>query len=161
MSDPIDISVLDPNTNEGYLDWPMPSRRDDEIASLIDNLVSSAGKGLSPGHAGVLMAFAERVATLARRNRLPQSIRTGLLSAVLAWPFIDPHEGMLVLSLLWRSAEVLGLDPAEEFRSASVDSYDGQELLEFLRRDPIDRTIEVMGYAEAETEDGFRYVRTW
>jgi hypothetical protein len=157
--DPIDVSVLDPKANEGYIDWPLPSSRDDEIARLIDKLVGSAGEGLSPQHGQVLMAFAERMASLARRIRLPQAIRTGLLSVVLAAPLIDRHEGMLVLPLLWRSAEVLGLDPAEEFRSAS--SYDGGELLEFLRRDPSDRTIEAMGYVEVETKDGFRYVRTW
>lgn len=157
----MNVSVLDPRANEGYLEWPLPSTRDDEIARLIDHLIRSAGEGLVPVHGEVLVAFAERMASLARRNRSPETIRYGLLSLVLAWPIIEPQEGIVVLPLLWRSAEVLGLDPAEEFRSAAAAADNGRELLDFLRRDQRDRTIESMGYSEAETIDGFRYVRTW
>lgn len=101
------------------------------------------------------------MATLARREGSPEHLRIGLAAAGLASGTGDQREAMLVLSMLWRSADVLGLDPEAEFRSAAERLDMSQALLAFGARDPEDRTIEAMGYVEVEDELGFHYERTW
>jgi hypothetical protein len=160
-----DLEILDPSQNEGYLDERLPSARDREILDLI----SGAGKNgrlrelsahLSGNHVPVLLAFAERMAALAVRNRDPEMIRRGLLAACLTFAVGDRRDALLVLPLLWRSAERLLLDPASEFAAVS-DDLGCDELSQFARRDPEDRSIESMGYVESQDDDGFRYERTW
>lgn len=68
-----------------------------------------------------------------------------------------------MLPLLWRSAEILGLNPEEQFRAAveAVGGIGREQLLAFTRRSSRDRSIKAMGYFESADEGGFRYKRTW
>jgi hypothetical protein len=160
-----DLLILEPSLNEGYLDEPIPSGRDEEISLPIaaaerDGRLRELAGHLSETHVSVLLAFAERMASLAIRLGDPGVMRRGLIAACLPIEVADRREVLLVLPLLWRTAERLGLDAVSEF--TAVDRTVGcEELARFAARRPEDRTIESMGYVEARDDDGFRYERTW
>lgn len=158
---PLDLASLEPGENEGYGRWALPCERDEQVAALVHVLSGSGTEQAQPQHAPVLLAFAERMATLARREKSPERFRNGLLAAGLASSGGDQREVLIVLPLLWRTAEVLGLDAAAEFRSATYRLEAGDVVGDFVRRRPADRSIEVMGYVEVDDELGFRYERTW
>jgi hypothetical protein len=73
------------------------------------------------------------------------------------------REGLLVLPLPWRSAELLQHDPVDVFaRAASLLPEPARGALQkFTQRAPEDRSLAAMGYEEAVDPDGFRYRRTW
>lgn len=157
----LNLAILDPAQNEGYGNWPLPCVRDEEIGDLVRALLGPGAVQPHARHAPVLLAFAERMATLARRDASPEQLRLGLAAAGLAVATGDPREGLLVLPLLWRSADVLGLDPSAEFRAVAHELDDGEHLLDFVAREPEDQTIEAMGYVEVDDDLGFHYERTW
>ena len=155
------IAALDPADNEGYGSWPLPCERDHEIGAVVRMLTASNVEGVGDRHGDVLRAFAERMATLARREMSREHLRVGLSAAGLACGLDDDREVLLILPLLWRSAKVMGLDANAEFRAVATGS-DGRKVLgDFASRRAKDKTLEVMGYVEVEDESGFRYERTW
>lgn len=156
-----DLDVLTSTAGQGYLHWPLPCATDQQIRELVDALVGKDPIELTREQSGVLKTFAERMASLSRFKSDAGHLRAGLLAAVFATGSEDGREVLLVLPLLWRSAEVLGLDPAEEFRKAADRTGRGQFLLDFTGRSPEDRSIEAMGFKEIEDEFGFFYERTW
>ena len=157
----MDLSVLERSANEGYGDSPLPSYRDGEVSKIVAVLFEEgSGVELRLDHVDVLLAFAERMASLARRTGSHRELITGIRAAALALTVGDQRDGVLVLSLLWRTTEVLGIDAASTFRSTALDVGSSQ-LDEFADRLPENRSIESMGYVEIEDEDGFRYERTW
>lgn len=155
-----DLGALRLENNHGYGTWPLPCPRDGEIADLLPSLLGGAA-GLRDGGAQVLLAFAERMASLARVERSVDRLRRGLDAAGLAISAPDAREALLVLPLLWRTAAVLGLDPTAEFVTAATRAGGAGALVDFAGREPGDQAIEAMGYVEAEDERGFRYRRTW
>lgn len=157
----LDLALLDPANNEGYGDWPLPCARDEELGALMRVLREPGELPAEARHVPVLLAFAERMAALARREASPDHLRIGLAAARLAGGIGDQRETLLVLPLLWRSADVLGLDAEAEFRTAARTGNGGEVLLEFSDRGPEDRTVEAMGYVEVDDEFGFHYERTW
>jgi hypothetical protein len=164
---PGELDILDPELNEGYLNQQLPSSRDREIVSLL-NAATQSGQLEDLSHllerpqSAVLLAFAERMASLAARTSDRDALRSGLLAAAVATVASDVRDALLVLPLLWRSAEHLKLDPATELAMAAKRLPLASATLEqFAARSPEDRKIEAMGYVESVDEDGFRYARTW
>jgi hypothetical protein len=156
------VHVLDPASNEGYLSRPIPVARDTEIRDLLAATSPQAlAAVLDQSHAPVLLAFAERMAALAVRRHDPDVLRDGIRAAAAAFEVADEREALLVLPLLWRSAELLGLDPAAELTGPPSGTGAPGALADFATRQPEDRTIQVMGYRESADDDGFRYERTW
>ena len=158
------LDVLEPAENEGYLNWVLPTARDAEIAALVDALTASPGRGPRPSHLQrrVLLAYAERMAVLARRESSPDRLRSGLAAVAITADDDDARDAIPVQALLWRSAEVLGLDPADEFTRVAREVGDQAGFVEFTTRGPDDRSIDAMGYVEVEDPDlGFTYERTW
>lgn len=159
------LRVFDPDGHEGYGNWPLPSSADDEVENALAALTPDDARRLSADEADVLVTFAERMAILARRSGDPERLRAGLAAASAASTAEeeDEREVILILSLLWRSAEVLGLDAESEFLAAAerFDRSRAWPLTEFPERSPRDRPIEVMGYSELDDEFGFRYERNW
>jgi hypothetical protein len=155
--------VLDPANNAGYGTWRLPAVRDTEIADRVRELLASRPvPSLDPGRVAVLSAFAERMATLARRTGSVDRLRAGLDAMVLAHLGAADRDAVVPLALLWRSAEVLGIDPREVFLAAETRAgTDGGALARFADRRPEDRGIDAMGYLEVEDEFGFHYERTW
>lgn len=166
-SDIQQVPILDPSLNAGYLDNPLPTGRDADIIQLLKTTVSDrsleelAGD-LSHRNVPVLVVFAERMASLAVRAHQVAALRAGLMAVSLCFSIGAGREAQMVLPLLWRSAELLGVDPMAEFSKARRPGEAGGEILrQFSRRQPEDRAIKAMGYVEASDEDGFRYRRTW
>lgn len=163
------LEVLGPGMNEGYLKWSIPHERDGQIAEVVDRFARDIEQGrprapLNGDQGKALAGFAERMAALAVRERDPEHLRRGLLALGLAASVsYDIREEILVMPLLWRSAELLGIDPAHEFTAigAAVGGPGGEQLVSFVRRSARDRGIEAMGYVEDTDEGGFRYRRTW
>jgi hypothetical protein len=155
--------VLDPANDAGYGTWRLPAVRDTEIADRVAALLGQRPlPPLEPGPVAVLSAFAERMATLARRTGDADRLRAGLDAMVLAHLGTADRDAIVPLALLWRSAEVLGLDPGEAFVAAERRvGVDGGALARFADRRPEDRGIDAMGYLEVEDEFGFHYERTW
>ncbi len=156
---PLDLDLLEPSSNEGYGNWPLPCHRDSEVEGLVPLLVADRPP-LERRHAQVLLAFAERTASLARIEGSIERLRSGISAAALAAAIGDARDALLVLPLLWKSTAELGADPVAEFRSAA-EQVGGFALLEFAERPAEDQTIEAMGYIEVEDEFGFHYERTW
>lgn len=96
----LDLSFLDPANNEGYGNWPLPCARDKEVAAFVRVLTQADAERPHARYVPVLVAFAERMATLARREGSPERLRIGLAAAGLASCTGDQHEPMLVLPLL-------------------------------------------------------------
>lgn len=157
---PVDLAVLEPSANVGYGLWPFPCPRDEEVAVVVRALVAPGAPRPTTAQRDVLRTFAERMATLARRELSPEPLRLGLAAAALTADVEDVRDTLLVLPLLWRSAEVLGYDPRASFRAAHAAVGRGP-LAEFATRPAADRGIDVMGYVEVDDADGFRYERTW
>jgi hypothetical protein len=155
--------VLDPANNAGYGTWRLPAVRDTEIADRVEALLDERPlPTLDPGQVAVLSTFAERMATLARRTRDAGRLRAGLDAMVLAHLGTADRDAVVPLALLWRSAEVLDLDPREAFvRAEEAAGVRGGALTRFAERSPEDRGIDAMGYLEVEDEFGFHYERTW
>jgi hypothetical protein len=152
---------------EEYLRKPMPSERDELITSLIEALgdtsaVEAAARSVVAVGDTVLGPYAERAAALAVRLALPRYLRAGLRAASLMATNEDPRDVAIVLSLLWRSAELLELDPVGEFNSVAgaLGPY-GKPLASFAARPPEARTLRAMGYVEVGEGTQFRYQCRW
>lgn len=161
--------MLDLKFTEGYLKWSIPHERDGEIARIVDRFARDIEQGcprapLNGDQGQALAVFAERMASLAVRDRDPEYIRRGLLALGLAASVsYDVREEILVMSLLWRSAVLLGIDAAHLFTSigAVLNGRGGQQLASFAQRSPEHQSIEAMGYVVGSDDAGFRYRRTW
>ncbi len=182
-------AALDPSANAGYLHWPLPGPRDDEIRDLVAALVGAGPGGAGPGgavaggsgtaggvaagspaaglsgeHATVLSAFAERMATLAVRQGATEPLTPGLHAAAVALAAADDRRDVLpVLALLYRAAELTGADPRAAFAGAARDLPPAiaDPVLGFAARSHEDRSLDAMGYVERHDPTGFRFDRAW
>jgi hypothetical protein len=109
--------------------------------------------------AGTLKGFAYRMATLALRSRDSAPVVQGLIAAQLVMMVDDPRDALVIYSLLYRSAEEIGLDASEVFRSTSfVPSGEFRQTpAEFAQRDPSIRNISAMGFLLVEGPEGPTY----
>ena len=145
-----DLAVLDPGSKR-LGECPLPSERDEVIAALLDRIaqhpdVPAVRSVLNREQGDVLAAFAERLASLAVRDphNGPMHLRRGLLALGLAFGTApDYRDVMLVLPLLWRSAQILGLDPEHEFTEMGriVGGLGKQHFDAFITRSEWDRRI--------------------
>jgi len=143
-----------------YRSSPLPSSVDEELISLVGDfeqasegdqraLVSSLEE--SAGYA--LLAFSERMSMLSVRRTSEALLHLGAVALVLAIHHIDPRMGLMIVSLLHRSAERMGLSPDSLFRSAlkyAIDPSVSDLILSFLPRDPKRKDIRTMGFKEVE-----------
>jgi hypothetical protein len=164
------LQLLDSKQSNGYGNLPIPCAIDDEVHALVAHLVALDPAGrrdllsrMTQRHGYALLAFAERMAALAVREVRPELVDIGLSAAAISADLVDFRDALMVLSLLYRSAEKLGLDPSAAF--AKVESFGNQYFDECIRRFPhraeADRSIQAMGYVESEDQEGFRYQKTW
>ena len=147
----------------------IPCPLDFEIAAVADAYAAAdseerkAMRGrIQPGRPWAFLGFAERMAALAVRERKEERIAQGLLGMVLEGFRHDPRENILVLSLLHHSAEKLGADARALFERAAAlaDESAARHLRDFVNRSPELKRIEVMGFREKVTKQGFAYERT-
>jgi hypothetical protein len=146
---------------------PIPDERDGLVGAFVSQVVAGdpaalAKLGAGPSVRGqqVLLAYAERMASLAVR-RHDQGILVLAVDALLIGGLDDgDREALMVLPLIEDSARRLDAALEEVFRSAGpLAGRRGAVLLkEWLGRAPEDRTLECMGFREGADADGFRYV---
>ncbi len=164
----IDLDILEPESNRGYLPQPIPAPRDGQIVALLSQLVTenrlaSFAHQLAEGHAVVLRVFAERIAAAAVRNGDIALLRLAAIGLVLSWRGPDCRETLLVFPLLYDAIRRMGIDAGAFVASIrqTVGDQLASPLIEFLKRSEHDKSLQAMGYAAGTDHDGFRYVRNW
>ncbi len=163
------IDALEGQKTVGYLKWPIPHELDEKISRVVDRLadhpqMTEVLELLGDDHSDVLGCFAARMSMLAVREGSPERLRTGLVAAGIACKLTaDIRERLMELPLLWRSAQLLGLDPKREFLNAALRTRaaGGDDLAVFARRKPRDQSLEVFWWVEIHDEEGFRYELHW
>lgn len=151
----------------GYGPSPLPSQIDEEIESLVDALAEDDNAETPPDmnetHGFVLLAYAERMASLAVRESCVDALSKGLAALGIASRLIYVKEALPVLTLMHNSASKLGVDPTNLFSTLALREGDELQVFvdSFLNRSAEDRSIQAMGYIEGKDEGGFRYARTW
>jgi hypothetical protein len=146
---------------------PLPSAVDEDVIALLGDF-ERAGDGdqkafvasLEEPASYALLAFAERMSMLSVRRTSENLLQLGCVAFVLSIHHIDPRMGLMIISLLHRSAEKLGVSPDPLFRSAlkyAVDPAVSELILSFLARDPKKKDIRAMGFKEVDGPSGLIY----
>jgi hypothetical protein len=164
------LAKIDESRVRDYALGPIPSPLDGELADLLRRYRVSTKGGrermsaqVDSAHSYGLLAFAERMAALAVRERSKEPIRDGLLAIAFEGFRIDEREDILVMSLLDHGARKIKANATELFDEAAKNAPPevARALREFAKRPAALRDIGTMGYRESDDGDGFRYVRTW
>ncbi len=149
-----------------------PKQIPDPIDSDVELLVNTVGKlpkerletvagNMSLRHSQVLLAFAERMATLAVRCHDRKPLVAGLLAIRLAQTSSYMKEVMPILSVILDAAARLNISSTELVQEPSIDGSFRSFLSEFEKRPPETRNIDAMGYKLEDVEGGPRYLRIW
>jgi hypothetical protein len=103
------------------------------------------------------------MASLAVRRRGTQLLVRAVVAVVLGGLDQNALEALMVMPLIENSARLLEVDLANIFERAadSVGHPGSVSLMLWLTRAPEDRTLESMGFIEAEDDGGFRYQLKW
>jgi hypothetical protein len=163
-------SWLNTDSNIAYGTLPIPNLRDREITHLIETWVKldevvrqGAAKNILESQRFTLLAYSERMASLAVRTRDPQKIFLGLLAlGVDGWKG-DWRENAEILCLHYDAAKRIGVIQSQVFEKAAsfLSLKVAMALRSFVQRSPSDQSLEAMGYSAASDDDGFRYKRDW
>lgn len=161
---------LDVASNQGYGRLPIPAPRDEQILALLrewqclsEEEREAASRLITKDQMLTLLAFSERMASLAVRVRNRAFVVSGLIALGLDGWRTDWRENMLLLCLHFDASKKIGADLDSIFQEAAntLSSKVSTALVAFLKRSPADQSLEAMGYKESVDEDGFRYQRTW
>lgn len=162
------LEILRHALASAYYKHPIPSEIDKNITEALTSLGKCDEKQLNViagqvtgDNSRVLGLYAERMASLAVRERNPDRLRQGLLGLLIYSRAEDSRDVLLVLSLLHDAAVRLGKDPKEIFDEVGSIAGGADLLRDFLARNEEDKSIDAMGYEETMSEDGFLYKRTW
>jgi len=165
-----DADCLRMTNNVGCGPLPIPQRRDDEIREIIlrwagldESTRRIAGESIEDDQRYTLLAYSERMASLAVRKRSSELIYLGLLALGIDGWRDDWRDNAVLLALHHDAAKKIGIDPDIVFGSAGdlLARKVSESLQSFLRRSGEDQSLEAMGYEEGRDDGGFRYVRTW
>ena len=155
---------------DGYGAWPIPHRIDEEISALLRSWLSLkeplrkvALSQVTEDYRFTFVAYSERMASLAVRDRNSEHVLLGLLALGLDGWRGDWRDNAAVVCLHYDAAQKIGLCPDDLFEEAAKTLPDkpANALRLFLRRSEEDKSVEAMGYSAATDADGFRYKRTW
>jgi alkylhydroperoxidase/carboxymuconolactone decarboxylase family protein YurZ len=110
-----------------------------------------------------LLAYSERMASLAVRERSRELITLGLVALGVDGWRTDWRDNALIVSLHFDAAQRIGASPEAIFESAAqlLPEKPAHALRSFLRRSADDKSLGAMGYLASNDGDGFRYRRTW
>jgi hypothetical protein len=164
----MEVELLTSLASTGYSPWRIPGPRDNDIASLVAKVSSpreyeQLNSRLDLDTARILTAFAARAASWAVRVADQWPVKRGIVAALLATGVEDDREIIIVLSLLFRAAELIDADPVAIFDEAyqAVGKHAIDIARNFSHGDPSSRSISAMGYVESRDDDGFRFRSTW
>jgi hypothetical protein len=164
------LLYLASDATDGYGLSPIPSPIDEKVRNLVASFeamdITSRQVTLSnmdERHGFVLIAFAERMSSLAVRTKNVDLIAEALSALAISARLVYFKEVMPVVSLLYRSAQNLGIDPRRPLSDPFCVGDEGfsEFVNKFPDRSHEDRSIEAMGYEENSDGDGFLYKRTW
>ncbi len=155
---------------DGYGTRPIPDLLDDRISSLINEWRSLPAeeravesKAITEEQSSTLLAYSERMASLAVRMKSQDLVAFGLLALGIDGWQTDWRENTLLLCLHFDASKKIGITPEITFGNAAklLSPNVATALKEFLQREPQDQSLKSMGYKESADSDGFRYERTW
>ena len=111
----------------------------------------------------VLVAYAERMASLAVRRHDRSTLVKGLVALMLGGLDENRRESLMLLAPLEDSAARIGVDLTELFQEVSVvvGTPLDQNLMAWLMRDAEDRSLASMGFDVGQDDSGFRYKLNW
>jgi hypothetical protein len=158
------------DSNMGYGTEPIPNSRDQEISGLLQSWRNQeAGRReklaltLSAENRFTLLAYSERMATLAVRIQDVEYVILGLIALGIDGWKDDCRDNMVLLCLhndatirLGMSTDIVFCQAGEYLTIATAEA-----VMLFLERSANDKSLESMGYVVGEDTDGFRYRRTW
>jgi hypothetical protein len=156
--------------NRGYGPLPIPQPRDAEISNLLKNWMALDGPSRMASAIGIqeeqrftLLAYSERMASLAVRERNPELLILGLLALAIDGWRGDWRDNVSVVSLHHDAAQRIGVSSENIFETVArlVSKTPADGLRSFLHRSARDKSIEAMGYVVEADNDGVRYRRTW
>jgi len=156
--------------NQGYGTLPIPQPRDADIGELLRTWAAldaptrqTSAQGILEEQRFRLLAYSERMASLAVRKRDQELIGLGLLALGIDGWRGDWRDNAALISLHYDAAQRLAADPDSLFEKAAalLSPKAANALRSFLRRSVADKTLEAMGYVADTDADGFRYKRTW
>jgi hypothetical protein len=154
----------------GYGTLPIPQALDSDITELLRRWEGmgklerdSALRQLRSNQRWTLLAYSERMASLAVRESDARLIHFGLLAVGIGWALGDWRDSVLILPLHYDAATRIGIVPEGMFeRSASLlPAEPANALRRFPQRSSQDKSLAAMGYIVGSDSDGFRYQRTW
>jgi hypothetical protein len=157
---------------------PFGSARDTELAAavaasarlssterqeLLDGMLVREPGRLARLRVEVMRWFTVRAATLAVRTQDIQWVIRGLDALAMDDFRDDWKESMLLLPLLYRSAQLLGTDPDQLLEEAASRALPNAAIhyREYISREAEQKQVGTMGYIERDGPDGFEYLRTW
>jgi len=156
--------------NNGYGSLPIPRPRDDEIEALIRRWIAldtssrqQAATAIREDQRFTLLAYSERMASRAVREKNPEFVFLGLLALGLDGWRNDWRDNAALICLYYDAAQKVGAEPDAVFARAGGFLSDkvATALRGFLRRSSEDKSLDAMGYEEGCDDQGFRYRRTW
>ncbi|MBN2191316.1 MAG: hypothetical protein JW751_00745 [Polyangiaceae bacterium] len=152
---------------DSYAEATLPCPTDDWIIELVAAAVHASFDqrraifaAMTPGANGVLQLFAERMAMLSVRKRSPELLLRGLEAMMMVSDnSVETDRCMAMrLTLLYRSAERLGLGADAFFAAAVGHGVSDGGIPSFLEREPRNKSIDVMGYREMDGPSGLVYM---
>jgi hypothetical protein len=165
---PFDPSDESQTRYAGYGLAPFPDPRDAEINFYVAGVrsvgaeeVAAALEEVSARGRQVLLAYAERSASIAVRNNVPDRLVRALIALVIGGLTQNALEALMRTALVEDAARRLGTDPSDIFGEATelVGEVGGFALKLWLARRPEDRTPEVMGFKA--TGEGLSFQYEW
>ena len=151
----------------GYLPTAMPSPLDADVRDFLESSIAAGAPALTiaaqtatAAGQSVLLAFAERMASLAVRRQTPGDLVIGLVAIAIGGLTGDEPEALMPLALIDWSARRLGIDGARVFgEAAAIVGEPASHYLNVWLSKPTDqRGIGEMGFSEGSDPGGFRYV---
>lgn len=165
-----DADWLNMTENVGYGQLPIPDSKDSRIQRLIQQWIALneayriiAGESIEESQRFTLLAYSERMASLAVRQQSIDLIYLGLIALGIDGWRNDWRDNAVLLSLHYDATKRLGGDFKNTFHRAEkpLSKKVAKAFQAFLKRSDEDKSLDAMGYEVGEDEDGFRYKRTW
>jgi len=150
----------------GYGLAPFPDPRDAEINFYVAGVRAGAAEEVraaltevSERGRQVLVAYAERSASIAVRNNVPDRLVRASIALVIGGLTQNALEALMRMALVEDAARRLGAEPAGILAQAAglVGEMGGFALKLWLGRRPEDRTPECMGFRATGEGLNFRY----
>jgi len=146
---------------------PIPCNIDHQLSALIGLFLKAHPPErqqffslVSSSFSGLLISFAERMASLGVTEKSRVRLLEGLIALVLEdYRGGDPKDNIMILPLLYHAAEKIGADARELFSEAAsyASNKAARQILDFPQRNPRDKSLDAFFYEEIDGADGFRY----